>query len=301
MINRIEDLVTAAKLKHNMPCVAAAAANDSNVIESINLAKEAGIIAGAWLIGPETDIRKIAADDGVGLGPFEVINEPDPLAAIEKSIKLLVDKKCDILMKGKVTTGDLMKKVLDKQYGFRTERAMSHIGVFTSPGENRIMLLTDAGINIAPGLSRKRDIILNAVDVAQCLGIERPKVAVLSFIETNDSTAQSVVDAIMLVNMNQNGEIPGCVVEGPYALDNAISPESARIKKLKGEVAGRADILVAHDINVGNALYKALGIWSKAVLAAVVAGSKIPIVVPSRADSKETKLHSIALASLLVK
>jgi phosphate butyryltransferase len=208
-------------------------------------------------------------------------------------------------MKGRLSTRALMRRVVARDSGLRTRRIISHVALLTAPEGNRLLLLTDAGINIAPNLNRKSDIILNAVGVAEALGITEPKVALLAFVEktsypsAGSAPEQAAIDAALLTELNRQGALPGCIVEGPFGLDNAISPEAARIKGIEGRVAGQADILVVHDINMGNVIYKTLQVWQKMVFASVVVGCRIPVIVPSRADSRQTKLHSIALAVYL--
>lgn len=301
MISRVEDLLQCYKLEGKRLRIVVAGAEDANALETICDAWKLGIID-ATLAGSKEVITAVAEDASLDLTPFEIVDIPEAAACIEESIRRISEGNGDILMKGHVATGDLMRKVLDRQYGFRIGRILSHVAVFTAPGQDRIMMITDAGINVSPDLVRKRDIILNAVDVAHVLGISCPKVAMLSFVEKAQyHSIRSITDATMLADMNRAGGIPGCIVEGPYALDNAVSPEAARIKNIQGQVVGCADILVAHDINMGNAIYKALQLWVKSVIAGVVVGAKTPIIVPSRADCKESKLQSIALALQLMK
>jgi phosphate butyryltransferase len=255
-------------------------------------------------LGLRTNIAVAAADDADAV---KTIHEAWTHGIVKTCAQLVRSGECEIVMKGRVRTADLMGELLKKENGLRTDRILSHVGAFTSPGENRIMIITDAGINIAPDLARKRDIVMNAVDVMHALGYERPGVAALSFIEKIEnkdlqpSVKQATLDAEELTQLCRRGDLPGCIVEGPYALDNAISRYAAEHKGIKGEVAGRADVLLAHDINMGNAIYKALQIWVKVVFAGVVVGCKTPVVVPSRVDSPESKLQSIALAILLLR
>jgi phosphate butyryltransferase len=306
MIRRIETLADEVRASGQKRNVVVAAADDADTLMTARDAWARGI-ADMTLVGPTEGIQRLAKEAGVDLAPFRIVDAQGDEACIRESIRLVREGTCEIVMKGRVRTADLMSEILRRSNGLRTERIVSHIGAFTAPGEDRVMIITDAGINIAPDLSRKRDIILNAVDVMHALGIVCPKVAVLSFIERSDSTQiihpgikQATEDAENLTELCKQGQIPGCVVEGPLALDNAISPYAAARKNIQSEVSGCADILVAHDINMGNAIYKALQCWSKVVFASVVVGSRTPVVVPSRADSKASKLQSIALTVLLM-
>lgn len=305
MIRRTYELIAEVKKSGKRHGVVVAAANDEDAIKTIAEAWRYGVVEPV-LVGPKKEIESIAKSVAVDISKFPIVDAPDATASVQESIKLVRDGKCEIIMKGNVRTADLMAEILHRKNGLRTDRIVSHVGVFTSPDDPKVMIITDAGINIAPDLMKKRDIILNAVDVMHALGYECPKVAALSFIEKIENKdihpgiKQSTEDAERLADMNRVGKITGCIVEGPYALDNAISRYAAEHKGIKGQVAGQADILLAHDINMGNAIYKALQIWVKSVIAGVVVGSKTPVVVPSRVDSPESKLQSIGLAILLM-
>jgi phosphate butyryltransferase len=305
MIRRTENLIDEVRGLGARHCIAVAAAHDEDAIQIVAEAYRYRV-ADPVLVGPRAEIERIARGLAIDIGCFRMVEAADPAACVRESIRLVVAGECDIIMKGGVLTADLMREVLRHDSGLRTDRTVSHVGAFTSPGEDRIMIITDAGINIAPDLETKRDIVLNAVDVMHALGYECPRVAALSFIEklenrdVHPSIRQATEDAEQLVAMNREGGIPGCVVEGPYALDNAVSPEAAAHKGVRGDVAGRADVLLAHDINTGNAIYKALQVWVRSVIAGVVVGSKTPLVVPSRTDSPQGKLQSLALAILLM-
>jgi phosphate butyryltransferase len=305
MITRSEDLIKHVKRTGRKCRLVVAAADDADSIETIRDAWSAGVID-PILVGPQERIAAIARTVSVDLAAFKIVNCATEGEAITTSVHLIRDGEGDIIMKGNLRTADLMKELLRTENHLRTDRILSHVGVFSIPGERRIMLITDAGINIAPDFNRKKDIILNAVDVAHALGLECPRVAVLSFIEKIGNEAMhpairaSTEDAIKLTALCREGHIKDCIIEGPYALDNAVSLDAAEKKRISGEVAGRADILVAHDINMGNAIYKALQVWVHVVMAGVVVGCKVPVVVPSRNDTKASKLQSIASAMSLM-
>lgn len=304
MIKRTDDIVDHVK-QLGLNCrLVVVAADDANILETVRDAWAAGIVSPV-LIGSVERMEAVARKVAVDLKSFEVIDCPNAAETIARSIDFAREGCGDIIMKGNVRTADLMKELLRTENGLRTGRLVSHVAAFSIPGESRIMLLSDAGINIAPDALRKRDIILNATDVAHVLGIAQPRVALLSFLEKIDNqdihpAIRSCTEVIRdLLDMAEDGRFPTCTVEGPFALDNAISPESVAIKGISGEVAGRADILIAHDIHMGNAIYKALQVWVKAIIAGVIVGSRIPVVVPSRNDSNASKLQSIGLAMLL--
>ena len=236
---------------------------------------------------------------GIDISGMEFVEAADAQDAVDKSFAMIHAGDARVLLKGQLKTRLVLKGALDKKYGFRTDRILSHVSVFDCPGEDRLLMLTDAGINIEPDLDKKKDIILNAVDVAHALGNECPRVALLSFVSAvTDPRVRTLADADALVQMNKNGEITGCVVEGPYALDVVLSPDAARIKRIEGEVAGRADILVVPTVDVGNILYKGMLLWCKPNpdIAGTVMGTRVPMVIASRVDSVETKLNCIALA-----
>jgi phosphate butyryltransferase len=207
--------------------------------------------------------------------------------------------EADMLMKGVLDTSILLKAALNKENGLNAGRLTSHVAVMEVPTYHKLLIVTDAAINIAPDLAGKLDIIANAVQVARAIGLANPKVALLAAVEkVNWDKMPCTADAAIITQMNRRGQLKGCIVDGPLALDNAVSAESAQIKKIVSEVAGDADILVAPDIEAGNILYKCLLDLGQAKGAGIVVGASKPIVLTSRADSAETKLASIALAAL---
>jgi phosphate butyryltransferase len=282
--------------------VVVAGAEDKDLISILDEAISLGMIK-ATLVGSTERLATLASQAKVDLSRFEIIDAQSPEDSVAKSVKAVKTGLGDILMKGCIKTGTLIQRVLDKTDGLRTARILSHVAVTSVPNKSGLLLVTDAGINIAPDLARKKDIVMNAVQVAHALGIDCPKVAILSYIESADKHASpSITDAVMLTEMSRNGMFPGCIVEGPYALDNAVSPASAATKGVADrKVAGNADIVVTHDIHMGNAIYKAIQVWVGAPLASVVIGCAAPIIVPSRADTHASKLLSISLAIQLMK
>lgn len=216
--------------------------------------------------------------------------------AAEESVKSVFRKNADILMKGQIATAVLLKAVLNPEYGLRTGSVMSHIAAFEVAGFDRLIFVTDAGMNINPNLSQKVQIIQNAVQIARAVGVDRPIVAPLAGVEVINPDMQATIDAAALTAMNRRGQIKDCIVDGPFALDNAISVDAAKHKRIAGENAGKADILLVPTIESGNILYKSLVFFSNAKVGSIVAGAKAPIVLSSRADSAESKLFSLALA-----
>ncbi|HUU21952.1 MAG TPA: phosphate acyltransferase [Phycisphaerae bacterium] len=296
MITRVEELWTLAKAGgREFPLVLAGSENPP-ALETVSVAQQRGLIR-AILVGDPEQTATAAQAVGVDLKDFEFLAAADHAEAVDASLSLIRDGEAEILMKGQVPTRTMLKGLLNRKYGLRTERLLSHVSVFNVPGEQRVLIITDAGVNVTPDVTKKRDIVLNAVELAHILGNPRPKVAMLSFVEeATDRQVRLTADADGVAGMYRHGEITGCVVEGPYSLDVALSKEAAELKGVTGEVAGQADILVMHDIGMGNVLYKALLLWCNPTIAGVIMGSRVPINVCSRADSMNTKLNSVALA-----
>jgi phosphate butyryltransferase len=227
---------------------------------------------------------------------FTVVHANSNTMAAELAVRAVSNKEANVLMKGNIPTGNLLKAVLNKEYGLRTGNILSHVAVFEIPDYERFTIVTDAGMNIAPDLEQKAQMIRNATAIARAVGIEYPKVAPIAAVEVVNPAMQATIDAAALTIMNKRGQITGCIVDGPLALDNAVSTLAAEHKGIHSEVAGRADILLVPAIEVGNVLYKSLIYFAKAKVGAVIAGAKAPIVLTSRADSAESKLYSLALA-----
>lgn len=266
------------------------------------VAKEAGLIEPV-LIGPEARIRAAAEAAEVDLGnkgDFKIVAVEHSHAAAAKAVELVHAGQADALMKGSLHTDELMHVIVAEAGGLRTERRMSHIFAFDVPTYERPLFITDAAINVSPTLDDKRDIVQNAIDLARALGIEAPKVAILSAVETVNPRIQSTLDAAALGKMADRGQIRGGLVDGPLAFDNAVSPEAAKIKQLISPVAGQADILVVPDLEAGNMLAKQLEYLGGAEGAGIVLGARVPIVLTSRADDTMSRMASCALAKLFV-
>lgn len=277
--------------------IAVAVAQDEEVLMAIKMAVESGIII-PILVGNKEEIEKICEEINLDYKDIEIINELGGVNACRIATELVSSKKADILMKGLIDTSIILKAVLDSEIGLRTDKIISHVAVFELPTYHKILMVTDAAMNISPDLMQKKEIIENAVDLIHCFDVEMPKVAVLAAKEKISPKMEATVHAGELKKMNEDGRIKDCVVDGPFALDNAVSKESARIKGIKSEVAGDADILLVPDINSGNILYKALTFLANAKSAGLIIGTSAPIVLTSRADNDESKLNSIALAVL---
>ena len=275
--------------------IAVAAAQDAEVLTAVRRAADLGIVK-PILVGEEAGIRAIAGERGISLAGMEIIDEPDKAEACRKAVKLVHDGDADVVMKGIVDTSVILKAVLDKDMGLRESPVLSHVALFGVEGFDRLLYITDAAMCIAPDVEQKTHIIDNAVKVAHALGNENPIVACLCAVEKINPKMQATLDAAELVERNKRGEIAGCTVCGPLALDNAVSEEAARHKGITDPSAGKADILLVPYIEAGNIFYKSLTYMAKAQTAGMIVGARAPVVVTSRADSDETKLHSIALA-----
>lgn len=283
---------------HTKKRLALAAAHDANALEAVISAQKAGIIEGI-LVGDQKAIEDIASKAGLDISGATIVNEPDNDKAAALCVKMIREKKADILMKGNLGTSNLLRAVLNKEFGLRTGELISHLALFQLPTYHKIIGLTDAAMNIAPDLNGKASLIKSSTAYLRKLGVEKPKVAVLAAVETVNPDMKSTLDASALAKMADRGQIKGCIVDGPLAFDNAVSKKSADYKGIVSPVAGDADLLVADDIDAANGLYKAFIYFAGAKCAAVILGAAAPIVLTSRADSDETKLNSIALAAAI--
>ncbi len=253
------------------------------------------------LVGPEARIRAAAAAAGADISGYELVATPHSHAAAAKGVELVRAGRVAMLMKGALHTDELMHEVVEPATGLRTARRISHAFLMDVPSYPRPLIITDAAINVIPSLEDKRDIVQNAIDLAHTLGIERPRVAILSAIETVTPKLPSTIDAAALCKMADRGQITGALVDGPLAFDNAISPEAVREKGIVSDVAGRADILVAPDMEAGNMLVKQLTFLAGADAAGVVLGARCPIVLTSRADNEVARVASCAVGVLMAR
>lgn len=297
MSKSFEELISKANQK-TLKKVSISNAQDEPVLQAVKAAKEQNI-ATAILVGDEAKIREIAASIDMDLTDFEIINEPDTEAAALKAVELVHNGKADILLKGLLETKTFLKSVLNKEVGLRTGKMLSHVCVFEIEGINRLLFFTDVAFNTYPTLADKVNIINNAVEVAHACGIECPKVAPLCAVETVNPKMQPTVDADNLTKMYEGGDFKGCQIYGPLSMDLAIDPEAAVHKGVTNPVAGHADILLFPNIDAGNITYKILVRTAKVKIGNVLVGTSAPVVLTSRSDDFQTKLNSIALATVI--
>ncbi len=298
MLKSLDAILAAAQAKGGHKKIAVAAAQDPEVLTAIKGAYELGL-ATAILVGDADKIRQAADPVGFDLNQAEIVDEPTPVGAARRAVSLVRSGHAQMLMKGLLNTADILRAVLDKEIGLRTGRVLSHVAIMEPQGYGRLLLMTDGGMNIAPDLKQKAQMIENAVGVAQKLGILCPKVAVITAFEQVNPDMPATVEAALLSKMAERGQIKNCVVDGPIALDGAVSEEAAKHKGMQSPVAGQADILLVPVIEVGNVLYKTITYLGNGKVAGIIAGAAAPIILTSRSDSPEAKLNSIAAAVLV--
>ncbi|AOT68789.1 bifunctional enoyl-CoA hydratase/phosphate acetyltransferase [Geosporobacter ferrireducens] len=298
MIKNFSQLLDTAKMQKKMR-LAVAAAQDEEVLVAVTNASELGIIEPV-LVGDVEKIHEIAQEHHLSIDSFEMIDQKDLDEAARTAVALVSSGKADFVMKGILDTPILLKAVLDKEIGLRTDSQLSHVMVYQVPIYHKLLFLTDGGMNIAPTLEEKVKITKNAVQIAKAMGNERIKVACLAAKEKIDPKMPATIDAGQLKEMANEGEFgENVLVDGPLAFDLAVSKEAAEIKKIDSEVAGDTDILLVPTIEVGNGIGKALTYLACADSAGIIMGAKVPIVLVSRADTHEAKLNSIALGSVI--
>src|SRR6201994_3562993 len=270
---------------------------DETSLRGATEAADIGIIRPV-LVGPAGKGTATARQHGIDISRFELIDTPHSDAAAAKAVQLIHEAKGELLMKGSLHTDELMRAVTSSATGLRTARRISHVFVMDVPTYAETLFITDAAINIAPDLDAKHDIVQNAIDLFTQIGLGKPRVAILSAVETVTTKIPSTIDAAALCKMADRGQITGGILDGPLAFDNAVDPEAARIKGITSEVAGRAQILVVPDLEAGNMLAKNLAYFAKADGAGIVLGARVPIVLTSRADSLRARMASCAVAAL---
>jgi len=275
--------------------LALAAANDEQALSAVIRAWKDNFID-PILIGDKDIIRCICDANRWDISGVTVVDEPDKNLAAEEAVKMCSSKRAELIMKGTVGTSTLLHAVLNKEWGLRTGKLLSHIALFEVETYFKLIAITDVAMNIAPKLHEKISIVNNSVECLNNLGIIKPKVAVLGAVEMVNENMQATLDAALLSKMNQREQIKNCIIDGPLAFDNAISIESARQKGISSVVAGDTDLLLIPDIEVGNVLYKSLVFFARAKVASMILGAMVPIVLTSRSDSEEAKYNSIVLA-----
>ena len=282
-----------------MKKISVAAAEDSNVLEAVSIAKEKGI-ADAVLVGNEIKMKQIAKELNIDLSSFEIINEPDPIQAALKAVKLVHDGYCDMYMKGLLQTKDFLKSVLNKEVGLRTGAILSHVAVFEVKGISQLLFMTDGGFIIEPTLEEKVHLIENAVKVANACGIEKPKVAPLCAVEVVNPKMKCTTEAFELTKLNEKGKIKNCIVDGPMSMDMAISREACEHKgTLDRKITGDADILLFPDIHSNNIAAKFVAHTAEHYAGMILSGTSAPVILTSRSDDIKTKVSSIAFASYI--
>jgi phosphate acetyltransferase len=293
---KYDALIRASQALAPMRTVIVHPCDESSLMGAVTAAA-AGIIQ-PILVGPESRIRTLAATLHVDLAHFPLIDTAHSHAAAAKSVEIVRMGQAEALMKGSLHTDELMSEVVSKDTGLRTARRISHVFIMDVPTYEKPLFITDAAVNIFPTLEDKADIVQNAIDLARALGIDRPKVAILSAVETVTSKIPSTIDAASLCKMADRGQIVGGVLDGPLAFDNAINLKAAAVKHIDSPVAGNADILVVPDMEAGNLLAKELTFLANADAAGIVLGARVPIILTSRADDVRTRMASCAIAAL---
>jgi len=296
-MKNFQELLAEAKSRVT-PRISVAVAQDDDVMRAVNEAHKAGLID-PILVGNRQMIEAVADRLNIDLQLFTIIDQRDNLLAAKEAVALVRHGEADILMKGIVGTAELFREVLDREKGLRTGRILSHVAVIQVKGYPKFILMTDAAINIDYSINRKVNLINNALELARVLQIDRPKVVPIAAVEVVNPDMQATVDAAALSKMYERGQFKDCIVDGPLAFDVAISAEAAAHKGIKSPVAGDADILLMPNIESGNVMYKSLVSFAGAKTAGIVIGASAPVLVTSRSDSAETKLHSIALGVLM--
>ena len=295
--DKYENILRACK---RLPAVVTAVVHpcDASSLTAVMDAAEANLIR-PILVGPAERIRRVASESGLDITGFRIEDTPHSHASAQRAVELVREGKAEVLMKGSLHTDELMGAVVSSTTGLRTGRQISHVFVMDVPTYPKALFVTDAAINIYPTLEQKVDIVQNAIDLAHALRIPCPKVAILSAVETVTPKIHSTLEAAALCKMADRGQITGAILDGPLAMDNAISKEAAEIKNIKSAVAGDADILLVPDLEAGNILAKQLTFMANADAAGIVLGARVPIILTSRADNLHTRMASCAVAVIL--
>ena len=296
---KYKHLLEKAKALAPLPTAVAHPCDESSLSAAVDAAR-IGLLA-PLLVGPGAKIKAVAEKCELDLSGIEVVEAPHSHGAAERAVELVRQGQAEALMKGSLHTDEILGEVVKRETGLRTARRISQCFVMDVPGHTEALIVTDAAVNISPTLEEKIDIVQNAIDLAHALGVTEVRVAILSAVETVNPKILSTIEAAALCKMADRGQIKGGTLDGPLALDNAISAEAASIKGIRSPVAGRANVLVAPDLEAGNMLAKSLSFLAGADAAGIVLGAPVPISLTSRADSVTTRLASCAVAALVAK
>ena len=297
MLRSFDEVLSKAK-DYGPKKMAVASAGAEDILEAVEAARKEGL-TDSILVGDKKEIIQIAEKMGIDLANYEIIDKPDKTETARCAVELVRNKKASILMKGMMGTARLLKAVLDKEIGLRTNQLLSHVYTLEIKNYNRLLTMTDGAMSISPDLKQKAQIIQNAINYAHSMGIEKPKVAVVAALELVNPDMPATIDAACLAKMSERGQIVGGVVDGPLGFDNAISREAAMHKGIESPVSGEVDIVLVPNIESGNIFAKGLVYLAKAVPAGLLLGAKAPVVLVSRSDSAQSKLYSIALGVLM--
>jgi phosphate acetyltransferase len=298
-VRRRDKYEALVRLTRDIPAIPTAVAHpcEKTALQAVLDATAAEMID-PILVGPRARIEAVAAELGVDIGGFELIDTPHSHASAAKAVELVREGRAQMIMKGSLHSDELLAAVAARETGLRTDRRISHVFAMDVPSYDDPLFITDAAVNIFPDLEAKRDIVQNAIDLHHALGLGTPRVAILSAVETVTPKIPGTIEAAALCKMADRGQITGGILDGPLALDNAISPEAAAIKGISSPVAGRAQVLVVPDLEAGNMLAKNLTFLAGADAAGIVLGARVPIVLTSRADSLRSRMASCATAAL---
>ncbi|MCD7981254.1 MAG: bifunctional enoyl-CoA hydratase/phosphate acetyltransferase [Clostridiales bacterium] len=296
VLKNFDELIERVKSFPEPKRVVVAAAGDAHTLEAIKEAVDEGIVKPV-LVGDRAKITEIADEIGLAVAQEDIYDEPDAVAAAQKSVALIHEGKGDFIMKGKLETSQILKPVVNKETGLGTGRVMSHFVFDELPYYHKLLVTTDGGMMTYPTLEQKKDIIVNTVETLRALGYENPKIACVAAVEKVNPKMPETVEADALKQMNANGELTGCIVEGPISLDIALSREIAELKGFDSPVAGDADVVLVPNIQVGNILGKSITVIARGNMAGFIVGAKVPIVLTSRGSSAKEKYLSLVLAS----
>jgi len=297
MLKTFDEVLEKAK-DYGPKKMAVASAGAEDVLKAVEAARKEGL-ADSILVGDKKEIIQIANKMGIDPANYEIIDKTDKTEATRCAVELVQNKKASILMKGMIGTARILKAILDKEIGLRTNRMLSHVYTLQIKGYDRLLTMTDGAMSISPDLKQKAQIIQNAIYYGHSMGIEKPKVAVVAALELVNPDMPATIDAACLAKMSERGQIVGGIVDGPLGFDNAISKEAAKHKGVESPVSGEVDIVLVPNIESGNIFAKGLVYLAKAVPAGLLLGAKAPVVLVSRSDSAQSKLYSIALGVLM--